>query len=103
MARPRKPPETAQRNAVKLNLTASEKAELLTRARAHGLPIATYLRRILFNRTVRRASDREAGAAILIIAEKLRRLGKQDCLPERRTALDQIQAEIEAVAERLVG
>jgi hypothetical protein len=103
MSRPRKPPDTAQKSAIKINATAPEKAELLMRARACDLPISAYLRRVLFNRAVRTAGDRDAGNDLLAIAERLRLLGEQSVSPEQQRALDQIQAEIEAVAERLVG
>jgi ribulose 1,5-bisphosphate carboxylase large subunit-like protein len=91
MARPRKPSETAQKSAIKINLTAAEKVQLLARAQAAGLPIATYIRRALFNRKMIDIRRREAGIGLLAIAERLRQIG-----------LDQIQTEIEAVAEKLV-
>ncbi|MGH8294673.1 MAG: plasmid mobilization protein [Steroidobacteraceae bacterium] len=103
MGRHRKPLDTAQRSAIKINATAAEKAELLARAGAHDLPISAYLRQVLFNRTLRSVGDREAGIDLLVIAEKLRQLREESSPSEQQPALAQLQADVEAVARRLVG
>jgi hypothetical protein len=103
VARPRKHPETALSSAVKVNLTASEKAKIEACALACDLSIAAYLRRILFDRKITSNGRREAENALLAAAEKLRRLVEQSPTLEQGRMLDRIRGEIEAVAERLAG